>query len=92
MYMSKLFLGNIPYSCSETDVRTWMEAEGFATTAVELIHDRATGQFRGFGFATLLDDSQATLAVESLNRKRMFGRVITVNRAVPLDNARRQIA
>jgi len=83
--MSRLFLGNIPFSSSPNDVRAWIEAEGFAITSVDLIHDRATGQFRGFGFATLTDESQTKLAIESLNHKRMFGRVITVAHAVPLD-------
>jgi RNA recognition motif-containing protein len=83
--MSRLFLGNIPWGSSEDDVRVWLQAQGFAATAVELIHDRHTGQPRGFGFATLTDESQTQLAIESLNHKRMGGRVITVNHAVPLD-------
>ena len=83
--MSRLFLGNIPFTSSEDDVRTWMQAEGFAITSIDLIRDRATGQLRGFGFVTLADESQAKPAVESLNHKRMGGRVITVGHAVPLD-------
>jgi RNA recognition motif-containing protein len=90
--MSKLFVGNIPFSSSENEVRAWMEAEGFAITSVELVHDRGTGQFRGFGFATLADASQAALAVASLNRKRMFGRVITVAQATLLDSETRRTA
>jgi|SwirhisoilCB2_FD_contig_41_4311128_length_351_multi_4_in_0_out_0_1 RNA recognition motif-containing protein len=90
--MSRLFLGNIPFGFTENQVRAWMEAEGFAIAAVELIHDRQTGQFRGFGFATLADSSQATLAVESLNRKRMFGRPITVGYALALEKDSRKTA
>jgi RNA recognition motif-containing protein len=83
--MARLFLGNIPWGSSENDVRLWLQAQGFAASAVELIHDRYTGQPRGFGFATLTDESQTQVAIESLHHKRMGGRVITVRHAVPLD-------
>ena len=80
--MSRLFLGNIPFGSSEDDVRAWMQAEGFRIASIDLIHDRATGQFRGFGFVTLADESQAKIAVESLNHKRMGARLITIGHAV----------
>lgn len=82
--MSKLFLGNIPHSASETDICDWMKSHGFLVQTVDIIIDKTTGMRRGFCFATLVDDTQVEAAVRSLNGKPMSGRPITVNHAVPL--------
>ena len=88
--MSRLFLGNIPWGFTEDDVREWIEAEGFEVAFVDLILNRATGQPRGIGFATLVDDSQTRHAVESLNHRKIGGRVIIVCHAFPVEIGRRR--
>jgi RNA recognition motif-containing protein len=94
--MSRLFLGNIPHAASETDISDWMQSQGFIVESVDIIRDRNTGNPRGFGFATLVDEKQLESAVKSLNGRLMGGRQITVNRAVPLNlkgnEPRRRIA
>jgi RNA recognition motif-containing protein len=82
--MSKLFLGNVPHSASETDICDWMKSHGFLVQGVDIILDKS-GMRRGFCFATLVDDKQVEAAVAALNGKTMSGRAITVNHAVPLE-------
>lgn len=47
--MSKIYVGNLPFSATETSVRTLFAQHG-AVNSVALIMDRDTGQPRGFGF------------------------------------------
>jgi RNA recognition motif-containing protein len=68
----------------EFDLQQWIEAHGFAVNSVEIIRDRLTGQPRGFGFASLRDAAKVKHAIAELNGKRMNGRPLTVNEAVPL--------
>ena len=82
--MQKLFIGNIPHASSETEVRQWIESQGFHVEAVEIIYDRQTGKPRGFGFARLPAESDLETAIAVLNGRRMDGRVLTVNKATPL--------
>jgi RNA recognition motif-containing protein len=82
--MQKLFIGNIPHASSETEVRQWIESQGFRVESVEIIYDRQTGKPRGFGFARLPDESDVESAIALLNGRRMDGRVLTVNKATPL--------
>ena len=82
--MPKLFLGNIPHTSSESQVQDWIESQGFCVESVEVIYDRATGNPRGFGFASMNDEAEVQKAITALNGQRMDGRVITVNQATPL--------
>jgi RNA recognition motif-containing protein len=82
--MSRLFLGNIPNLATEANIQEWIQSEGFMVESVDIIRDRLTGNPRGFCFASLLDPKQVNDAVSALNGKRMSGRPITVNHAVPL--------
>jgi RNA recognition motif-containing protein len=82
--MQKLFIGNIPHASSETEVRQWIESQGFHVESVEIIYDRQTGKPRGFGFARLPKGSDVDTAIAVLNGRRMDGRVLTVNKATPL--------
>ena len=85
--MLRLFVGNIPHASSPDDLRTWIESNGFYVEAVEIIKDRSTGHSRGFGFVTLQETGTVANAITALNGKLMNGRILTVNRAVPLDSA-----
>jgi RNA recognition motif-containing protein len=81
--LPKLFVGNIPHASSDGELREWVEARGFPVKAAEIIHDRSTGQSRGFGFVALVDEGKAKEAILALNGGRMGGRILTVNEAVP---------
>lgn len=81
--MSKnLYVGNLPWSVSEDDVRNAFEAFG-EVTSVKLIEDRETGRPRGFGFVEMSDDNAASEAIAALDGNDFGGRNLKVNEAKP---------
>ncbi|PYS36753.1 MAG: RNA-binding protein [Acidobacteria bacterium] len=82
--MSRLFVGNIPFTKSEEALAEWFGSQGFRTRAVEIIQDRATNKPRGFGFVELEDGTSAETAVRSLNGKLFAGRALTISWATPI--------
>jgi hypothetical protein len=76
----RLFVGNLPYSVTEADVRELFEGLG-AVEDVKIVLDRETGRSRGFGFVEMGTDSEASGAIEQLNGRSVDGRAITVREA-----------
>ena len=74
----KLYVGNLPFSATETAVRELFEQHG-SVESVNLITDRDTGRPRGFGFVEMQDGGEA--AMSALNGIEMDGRNLTVNEA-----------
>ncbi|MFH1913517.1 MAG: RNA-binding protein [Pseudomonadota bacterium] len=79
--MKSIYVGNIPFSVSENDIRDMFGAYG-RVVSVKLVEDRETGRFRGFGFVEM-DDADALSAIEALDGKDMSGRTLKVNEARP---------
>ena len=77
--MTKMYVGNLPFSMDESAVRALFEKHG-AVQSVALINDRDTGAPRGFGFVEMSSDD-ATKAMQSLNGKDFSGRPLKVNEA-----------
>jgi RNA recognition motif-containing protein len=77
--MSKLYVGNLPFSATEDAVRTLFTQHG-TVNSVALIMDRDTGQPRGFGFVEM-PSSDAARAIQNLNGQDMGGRPLKVNEA-----------
>ena len=75
----KLYIGNLPFSATEEEIRTAFEAYG-TVHEVSLISDRQTGRPRGFGFVEM-DEEGAKAAIEGLDSKDFGGRTINVNEA-----------
>ena len=82
--MPRLFIGNLPNASSDMDLQQWVESNGFVVESVQIIRDRFTGMSRGFGFVTVQEQGSIQSAITTLNGKRMNGRILTVNEAVPL--------
>ena len=78
--MSKIYVGNLPFSADEASVRQLIAAHG-TVDSVALINDRDTGQPRGFGFVEMTSNSEAARAIQSLNGYQMGGRALKVNEA-----------
>ncbi len=76
-----LYVGNLPFSATEEDLRT-MFAQFGAVTKVNLITDRETGRPRGFGFVEV-EGGDVEGIVRALDGYRMSGRVLKVNEAKP---------
>ena len=77
--MSKIYVGNLPFSATEDSVRTLFAQYG-TVESVALINDRETGRPRGFGFVEM-SKSDAAKAIQSLNGQDMGGRPLKVNEA-----------
>ncbi|MEK7635057.1 MAG: RNA-binding protein [Patescibacteria group bacterium] len=80
--MKKLFVGNLPYKTTDTDLRDMFSGNGEVTEAV-VIMDRERGVSKGFGFVTMTNDAEATAAIDAWNGKDVEGRALTVNEARP---------
>ena len=77
--MTKLFVGNLPFSATEESVRALFAAHG-TIDSLALINDRETGRPRGFGFIEM-PNADAAKAMQALNGKNFEGRDLKVNEA-----------
>ena len=77
--MSKIYVGNLPFTADEAAVRALFEQHG-TVESVSLINDRETGRPRGFGFVEM-SSADAARAIQNLNGKDMGGRPLKVNEA-----------
>ena len=75
--VKKLYVGNLPYTATEDEVRELFGAHG-EVNEVTLVNDRETGRPRGFGFV-LMDEAAADAAMEALDGKDFGGRALHVN-------------
>jgi RNA recognition motif-containing protein len=80
--MTKLYVGNLPYSYDENALRQLFAAYGDLTSA-SIIVDKMSGRSKGFGFVEL-DDTQANNAIAELNGKEIDGRAVVVSVARPM--------
>ncbi len=76
----KLYIGNIPFTTTEDELRTIFEAHG-AVSSVNVITDRETGRARGFAFVEMDEASAADDAMRALDGSDMGGRSLRVNEA-----------
>lgn len=77
--MSKIYVGNLPFTATEDAVRTLFAQHG-TVESVALPTDRDTGRPRGFGFVEM-SASDAARAIQNLNGQDMGGRQLKVNEA-----------
>jgi cold-inducible RNA-binding protein len=78
---SRLYVGNLPFSADEQQVRELFERNNREVTEVKLITDRDTGRARGFGFVEMGNSEDAGAAVTELDGYSMDGRALKVNEA-----------
>ena len=76
----KLYVGNIPFSATEADLRELFEAHG-SIESINVITDRETGRPRGFAFVEMNDAEAASKAMQALDGMDMGGRNLKVNEA-----------
>ena len=84
--MKNLYVGNLPHSTTEAELRQVFEAHG-AVEKVSLVTDRETGRSRGFAFVEMTDASEADKAIAALNGTQLGGRALTINQAKPKDRS-----
>ena len=78
----KLYVGNLPYSTSEDELRE-LFAQAGSVVSVAVIRDRDSGRSKGFGFVEMDSDADAQNAISKFNSYKMGERALTVNPARP---------
>src|SRR5712672_2445047 len=78
--MKSLFVGNMNFQTSESDLRALFEPFG-QVTRVHMAMDRETGRARGFAFVEMPNDEEAAKAIAGLDGKELGGRNLKVNEA-----------
>ena len=76
----KLYVGNIPFSTTEDELRSVFATHG-EVESVAVITDRETGRARGFAFVEMADAAAAEAAMRSLDGSDLGGRSLRVNEA-----------
>ena len=78
----RLFIGNLPYSATEAELREHLSAVGEPTSVV-LPVDRETGRPRGFAFVDYADRAVAEEAIRRFDQQPFKGRPLAVSEARP---------
>ncbi|MCH7963945.1 MAG: RNA-binding protein [Bacteroidetes bacterium] len=81
---TKLFVGSLPWSVNDEELKQTFEKHGFVVSA-KVIMDRDTSRSRGFGFVEMESSSDASNAMKALNDSELNGRNIVVNEAKSRD-------
>ncbi len=88
MHMKSIYVGNLPFTASEDEVRNMFAPYG-TVHSVKIVSDRETGRPRGFAFVEM-DDAAAGNAISALNGKDIGGRALRINEARERERAPRQ--
>ena len=76
----KLFVGNLAFSTTSSDLESLFAAAGTVESAT-VVNDRESGRSRGFGFVEMSNSNEATKAIQELNGRDVGGRQINVSEA-----------
>lgn len=85
----KLYVGGLPYSTTENELKDAFSQAGAVDSAV-IIMDRMSGRSKGFGFVEMTNDGDAEKAIDMWNGKDFGGRTLTVNEARPMEERPRR--
>ena len=77
---SKLYVGNLPFNTTDTDLEEAFGVHGVVASA-NVITDRETGRSRGFGFVEFENEGDAQTAQQALDGQDFGGRTLRVNEA-----------
>ena len=76
----KLYVGNLSYSVSSSDLEGLFAPFGTVQSA-QVIQDRDTGRSKGFGFVEMPNDTEAKEAIEGLNDISLGRKTLVVKQA-----------
>ena len=80
--MKNLYVGNLPHSTTEPQLRTIFEVHG-AVERVNIVTDKETGRSKGFAFVEMTEAREADKACLALSGSDLEGRALRVNEAKP---------
>ena len=79
--MSTLFMMNVPYNCTESELKDWVETAGIPVRSVRLIRDLVAGVSPAFAYVDISEPARIAEAVEKLNGHIIGNRVLIVSQA-----------
>lgn len=82
MTSKKLYVGNLPYTTTDADLKDLFSQAGNVESAT-IISDKFSGRSKGFGFVEMSTLEEADKAISMFNGQQMGGRAITVTEARP---------
>lgn len=77
-----IYIGNLPYTISEDELRDLFATHGEVSSA-NIIIDRDSGRSKGFGFIEMPNKDQGESAIKAINETDVQGRNVRVNEARP---------
>lgn len=83
-----IYVANIPFKASESDLKELFEQHGDVTSA-KIVMDKLTNRSRGFGFVEMADTEAGKQAIQELNGYNFLGKDLTVNEARPKSDSDR---
>lgn len=78
----RLYVGNLPYSATEEELKNIFSAAG-AVESATIVNDKFSGRSKGFGFVEMATPEEAEKAIQMLNQSDMGGRKLSVSEARP---------
>ena len=75
-----IYVGNVPYAATETDLEELFQEYGQVANAT-IIRDRFDGRSKGFGFVEMENQEDGERAIAALDGQEMMGRPLKVNLA-----------
>jgi len=88
---SHLLFANVPYDCSDEELREWIESRGVETESIHIIRDLVSGVSPAFAYAGLKNEAEIERAVLTLNGMPMRNQRLVVSRAVERRRFPRQL-
>ena len=82
---SKLYVGNLPYSTTDSSLSDLFAQVGTVTSA-SVITDKMSGRSKGFGFVEMSTPEEAAAAIEKFHGQEYEGRAMTVSEARPKED------
>jgi len=79
--MKSLFIGNLPWSVNDEELKTKFSEFGSVISA-RVITDKFSGRSRGFGFVDM-EDADAQKAIDGMTGQKWGDREVTINEARP---------
>ena len=79
---TRLFVENLPFNATESDLRTHFAQAG-GVISVNMMVDPKTGRSRGFSFVDMDSKESASKVIEMFHAKNFQGRNLNINEARP---------
>jgi RNA recognition motif-containing protein len=77
-----IYIGNLNYRVQEDNLRDAL-AEFGDVSSIKVIRDRDTGRSKGYAFAEMPNDEEASAAISRLNESEFDGRQLVLKKALP---------